>query len=49
MKRGKLKAMAEGPLKELTERAETLKARLRSRVEWFSSKRDWPPDLGFLR
>jgi IS5 family transposase len=33
MKRGKLKAMAEGPLKELTRRAERLKAQLRSRVE----------------
>jgi IS5 family transposase len=33
MKRGKLKAMAEGPLKELTQRAETLKARVRARVE----------------
>ena len=33
MKRGKLKAMAEGPLKELTPRAERLKAQLRSRVE----------------
>jgi IS5 family transposase len=33
MKRGKLKAMAEGPIKELTRRAERLKAQLRSRVE----------------
>ncbi len=33
LKRGKLKAMAEGPLKELTQRAERLKAQLRSRVE----------------
>jgi transposase, IS5 family len=33
MKRGQLKAMDEGPLKELTERAETLKARIRARVE----------------
>lgn len=33
MKRGKLKAMAEGPSKELTRRAERLKAQLRSRVE----------------
>ena len=33
MKRGKLKAMAEGTLKELTEQAEHLKAKLRSRVE----------------
>jgi IS5 family transposase len=33
MKRGKLKAMAEGALKELTRRAERLKAQLRSRVE----------------
>jgi len=33
MKRGKLKAMAEGALKDLTERAEHLKAKLRSRVE----------------
>jgi IS5 family transposase len=33
MKRGKLKAMDEGPLKELTEKAEHLKAKLRSRVE----------------
>ncbi len=33
MKRGKLKAMAEGPVKELTRRAERLKAQLRSRVE----------------
>jgi len=33
MKRGTLKAMAEGALKELTEQAETLKARLRARVE----------------
>jgi IS5 family transposase len=33
MKRGKLKAMAEGRLKELTEQAERLKAQLRSRVE----------------
>ncbi len=33
MKRGKLKAMAEGPLKELTVRAERLKAQIRSRVE----------------
>ncbi len=33
MKRGKLKAMAEGPLKELTVRAERLKAQIRARVE----------------
>jgi len=33
MKRGKLKAMADGPLKELTVRAEHLKAKLRARVE----------------
>ena len=33
MKRGKLKAMAEGPIKALTRRAERLKAQLRSRVE----------------
>ena len=33
MKRGKLKAMSEGPLKELTEKIEHLKAKLRSRVE----------------
>ena len=33
MKRGKLKAMDEGPLEELTARAETLKARIRARVE----------------
>jgi IS5 family transposase len=33
MKRGKLKAMVEGPIKELTRRAERLKAQLRSRVE----------------
>jgi IS5 family transposase len=33
MKRGKLKAMADGPIKELTRRAERLKAQLRSRVE----------------
>ena len=33
MKRGKIKAMAEGPLKELTVRAERLKAQIRSRVE----------------
>jgi transposase, IS5 family len=32
MKRGKLKAMTEGPLKELTRRAERLKAQIRSRV-----------------
>jgi IS5 family transposase len=33
MKRGKLKAMAEGKLKELTEQAEHLKAKIRARVE----------------
>ncbi len=33
IKRGKLKAMAEGPLKDLTRRIERLKAQLRSRVE----------------
>jgi IS5 family transposase len=33
MKRGKLTAAAEGPLKELTRRAERLNAQLRSRVE----------------
>jgi IS5 family transposase len=33
MKRGKLKAMAEGPIKELTRQVERLKAQLRSRVE----------------
>jgi IS5 family transposase len=33
LKRGQLKAMQEGPLKELTRRAERLKAQLRSRVE----------------
>lgn len=33
MKRGKLKAMEEGPLKELTERGERLKAQIRARVE----------------
>ncbi len=33
MKRGKLKAMAEGPLKELTARIERLKAHVRARVE----------------
>jgi transposase, IS5 family len=33
MKRGKLKAMAEGPIKELTERAERIKAQVRARVE----------------
>jgi IS5 family transposase len=33
MKRGKLKAMAEGALKELTRRAERLKAQIRARVE----------------
>jgi IS5 family transposase len=33
MKRGQLKAMQEGPFKELTRRAERLKAQLRSRVE----------------
>lgn len=33
MKRGKLEAMAEGPLKALTKRAETLQARIRARVE----------------
>ena len=32
-KRGKLKAMPEGPLKEATQEFETLKARLRARVE----------------
>ena len=33
MKRGKLKAMAEGPLKALTQQAEHLKAKIRARVE----------------
>jgi len=33
MKRGKIKTMDEGPLKELTVRAERLKAQIRSRVE----------------
>jgi IS5 family transposase len=33
IRRGKLKAMVEGPIKELTRRAERLKAQLRSRVE----------------
>jgi len=33
MKRGKLKAMAEGPLKSMTETIEQLKAKVRSRVE----------------
>jgi IS5 family transposase len=33
MKRGKLKAMAAGKLKELTEQAEHLKAKIRARVE----------------
>lgn len=33
MKHGKLKAMEAGPVKELTQRAETLKARVRARVE----------------
>ena len=33
MKRGKIKTMVEGPLKELTVRAERLKAQIRSRVE----------------
>ena len=33
MKRSKLKAMAEGPLKDVTAHAETLKARVRARVE----------------
>jgi IS5 family transposase len=32
MQPGKLKAMAEGPIKELTRRAERLKAQLHSRV-----------------